>query len=662
MKSIKTKLIVYFSILILVIAATLGIIVMQTVKRTIVSDAEGTLELLAEEGRKLVESRVEIQVRMAEMVAAREDIANMDWEIQQPILIREVEKSEFLSMAIVYPDGTTYDYSGIIINLGDRDYVKKAFNGEVGISDISVARGTEELSMMYAVPIKKESEIVGVLVARASADFLSTVTDDMGYGSVGYAYLINGSGKTIAHPDRERVLEQFNPIEAAAVEEEYRPLAQQFEKILEEQRGVSTYIFGGRNIYCAYAPIENTDWILTITADEGEILYSLPILQKNIILPTLILLVLGIVIAYIIGSSTTKPIISIAKFAEKIADLNVKEDVPKKLLHRKDEIGSLAKTFQFVNDNLREFIIKILGTSQQVASSSEELTAISNQSATSADEVARTIEEIAKSANEQAKDTENGVLKTDELNKIIEEDLKDMEEINTVMERLIILKDDGVENIKSLIDKTKQSDEAIKTIYTSTVETNESAEKISEASKLIENIAEQTNLLALNAAIEAARAGDAGRGFAIVAEEIRKLAEQSTNSVHEINAMLQRLQEKSQNAVDIMQGILTIIKEQVESVQVTESKFHSISGEVEDVKTIVNRSMASAKKMDKQKTELSDIMQSLAAIAEENAASSEEAAASVEEQTASMEEIHNASITLARLAEELQEGITKFKY
>lgn len=662
MKSIKTKLIVYFSILILVIAATLGIIVMQTVKRTIVSDAEGTLELLAEEGRKLVESRVEIQVRMAEMVAAREDIANMDWEIQQPILIREVEKSEFLSMAIVYPDGTTYDYSGIIINLGDRDYVKKAFNGEVGISDISVARGTEELSMMYAVPIKKESEIVGVLVARAGADFLSTVTDDMGYGSVGYAYLINGSGKTIAHPDRERVFEQFNPIEAAAVEEEYRPLAQQFEKILEEQRGVSTYIFGGRNIYCAYAPIENTDWILTITADEGEILYSLPILQKNIILPTLILLVLGIVIAYIIGSSTTKPIISIAKFAEKIADLNVKEDVPKKLLHRKDEIGSLAKTFQFVNDNLREFIIKILGTSQQVASSSEELTAISNQSATSADEVARTIEEIAKSANEQAKDTENGVLKTDELNKIIEEDLKDMEEINTVMERLIILKDDGVENIKSLIDKTKQSDEAIKTIYTSTVETNESAEKISEASKLIENIAEQTNLLALNAAIEAARAGDAGRGFAIVAEEIRKLAEQSTNSVHEINAMLQRLQEKSQNAVDIMQGILTIIKEQVESVQVTESKFHSISGEVEDVKTIVNRSMASAKKMDKQKTELSDIMQSLAAIAEENAASSEEAAASVEEQTASMEEIHNASITLARLAEELQEGITKFKY
>ena len=147
-----------------------------------------------------------------------------------------------------------------------------------------------------------------------------------------------------------------------------------------------------------------------------------------------------------------------------------------------------------------------------------------------------------------------------------------------------------------------------------------------------------------------------------MAEEIRKLAEQSTNSVHEINAMLQSLQEKSQNAVDIMQGILTIIKEQVESVQVTESKFHSISGEVEDVKTIVNRSMASAKKMDKQKTELSDIMQSLAAIAEENAASSEEAAASVEEQTASMEEIHNASITLARLAEELQEGITKFKY
>ena len=92
MKSIKTKLILYFSILIIVIASTLGIIIVKTVSNTVVSDAEDTLGLLVEEGRKLVESRVENQIRMAELAAAQEGLFEMDWTIQHQILINEVEK------------------------------------------------------------------------------------------------------------------------------------------------------------------------------------------------------------------------------------------------------------------------------------------------------------------------------------------------------------------------------------------------------------------------------------------------------------------------------------------------------------------------------------------------------------------------------------------
>lgn len=662
MKSIKTKLIISFSILILIVAATLGFIIMKTVSSIIVSEAEETLELLVEEGRKLVESRVETQIELSEMIAAREELHTMDWTIQQPILINEVEKSDFLSMAIVYPDGTTYDHTGIVINLGDRDYVKSAFNGQPDISEISVARGTDELSMMYAVPMKKDGEVIGVLVTRASADFLSTATDDMGYGNTGYAYLINSKGVTIAHPNREMVLEQFNPIEAVKVDESYRPVAQLFEKILKDKKGISNYFFEGKDLYCAYTPIENTDWILVITANEEEVLDSLPILQRNIILPSLIILLVGILLAYIIGNATSRPIVSLAKYAEIIADLNVKEDVPDKLIKRKDEIGSLAETFKVVTDNLREFIIKISATSEQLASSSEELSAVSNQSTASVDEVARAIEEISNGVNEQAKDTENGVIKTEELNKVLEEELKGMQTIDSIMERLILLKDEGVNIISDLINKTNQSDEAIQTIYTSTIETNESSKRIGEVSSLIESIAKQTNLLALNSAIEAARAGEAGKGFAVVAGEIRSLAEQSTNAVHEINSMLQKLQEKSQNAVLIMQDVLTVIKDQVESVHATGDKFTSIAEEVEGVKSIMNKAMYIVGEMDKQKNELSAIMQNLAAIAQENAASSEEVASSVKEQTMAMAEINKATNALAQLAEELQESISKFKY
>jgi methyl-accepting chemotaxis protein len=301
--------------------------------------------------------------------------------------------------------------------------------------------------------------------------------------------------------------------------------------------------------------------------------------------------------------------------------------------------------------NLRDFIKHIAETAQLVASSSEELTATSQQSAIASDEVARTIEEIAKSANDQAKDTESGVLRTDELSKIIDENLEDMGKISEAIERLTSLKDDGVEIIKSLNVKTQNSDMAIQTIYQSTLETNESAEKIGEASVLINSIAEQTNLLALNAAIEAARAG-----------EIRKLAEQSTNSVKEINEMLKKLQGNSTNSVKSMQEVQSIIREQVESVSMTEGKFVGISEQVESVKNIVSKSVISVKTMNVKKTELDNIMQSLAAIAEENAAGSEQASASMEEQAASIEEISNASDSLSKLAEEMQTNIAKFKY
>ncbi|SES82943.1 HAMP domain-containing protein [Natronincola peptidivorans] len=375
--------------------------------------------------------------------------------------------------------------------------------------------------------------------------------------------------------------------------------------------------------------------------------------------------ILVILIASILNKQITVPILLLSNTIERMSNYDItfrEDDEAASYINRKDEIGSITRALKKMQENLVMLIKNISDTSQQVASSSEELTATSQQSSMASDEVARTIEEIAKSANEQAKDTESGVLKTDELNKIIEEDLKDMDRINNSVNQLTILKNDGVKTIKQLTEKTNNSNEAIKNIHQSAVDTNESAEKIGEASRIIEGIAEQTNLLALNAAIEAARAGEAGKGFAVVADEIRKLAEQSTYSVKEIDEMLKKLQSNSKNAVVIMENVLSIIKEQVESVRVTENKFTGIAEEIEKVGEIVAKSVESVTTMDNTKNALADLMQNLAAIAEENAAGTEEASASVEEQTASMEEIANASESLARLAEELQESIMKFKY
>lgn len=633
-----------------------------TAGNAVTEEVEHSLELLAEEGAKLIKTQLRVDMAILETIAQRDEIITMDWEIQQSVLSGELDRQSFNALGVINLDGTGSYSNGIPLDLRGRNYVEAALKGKTTVSNVVIDPVTNGPVVMLTTPIKNSGIVVGALIGRMNVFFLSNLITDMGFGDQGYAYIIDEQGTIISDADINRVINQWNPIIEAEEDEELKSVAENFQKIIEEKNGTSTYIYGGNDLYCGFAPIEETDWTIVITATRDEVLDALPSLQRNIIIVTLMVLIVSIIVCWVVGNSIAKPIILTAKHAEKIANLDITQDISKKLLQRKDEIGSLSRAFQTITDNLRSFINQIADTSQQVASSSQQLTATSQQSAMAADEVARTIEEIAKSANEQAKDTESGVLKTDELNKIIEKDVRHMEQINEAMKQLIILKDQGVEIIKALTDKTHRSHEAAQAIYESTVETNGNAEKIGEASRLIESIAEQTNLLALNAAIEAARAGEAGKGFAVVAEEIRKLAEQSTHSAKEIDDMVRKLQSTSQSTVTTMQEVSSFIKEQVTSVDMTESKFEGISNQVESVTNIVNQSLMAVEEMVIKKDELADVIQNLAAIAEENAAGTEEASASVEEQTASMEEIANSSDSLARLAEEMQDSIGKFKY
>ncbi|WP_051569392.1 methyl-accepting chemotaxis protein [Alkaliphilus transvaalensis] len=336
--------------------------------------------------------------------------------------------------------------------------------------------------------------------------------------------------------------------------------------------------------------------------------------------------------------------------------------ISQKHLNLKDEFGEIINAIEHMKNSIKEIVKNIGDTAQLVSSSSEELTATSQQSSIAADEVAKTIEEIAKGANHQARDTEEGVKIANELSEIISEDLIDMEILKSQMEGLRKSKDEGIIIVNNLANKNHENNEAMAMIHEMVLKTNESAEKISSATSIINGIAEQTNLLALNAAIEAARAGEAGKGFSVVAEEIRKLAEESSKSVNEIDIVVSGLQRDSENAVTTMIKAKEIIKEQTEDVEITNIKYQDINKAVEEAMQIVEKSTDSVNNMKNKKDEFIQIIENLSAISQQNAAGTEEASASVEEQTAAIEEIANSSEALASLAEEMQESIKRFKY
>lgn len=156
MKGLKSKLIIYFSVLILIASVIVGGISITSSSAALENEAEKSLHTISEEAAKHTRARVDTQMRTLETIAFTEEITSMDWAIQQPALRNYVQKTDFLDLAIIEPNGTATYSEGNTANLADRAYFKRALEGETNISDVIISKVTGDVVLMYATPIEKK--------------------------------------------------------------------------------------------------------------------------------------------------------------------------------------------------------------------------------------------------------------------------------------------------------------------------------------------------------------------------------------------------------------------------------------------------------------------------------------------------------------------------
>ncbi|WP_201260062.1 methyl-accepting chemotaxis protein [Tissierella sp. P1] len=658
LKSIKTKLSLFYGVLLLVICMGFGVVSYIASSKALSISIDESLSQLAIQNAEIVDKGMEIQFNALEALAESDWLKGTSLTLNEKLklLNNEVKRSNHIDMFITDINGNMEDTAGGRANVSDREYFIKALSGEKAVSDPIIDKTNGNLILCYAVPIKDGGRVKGVLAATRDGNVLSDFISDMRFGENSEAFMINKQGTTVASKDRELVMNMYNILEQAKADSGLKSLAGLQQKMTQGEKGVGEYSYKGVTKYMGFAPVEGTNWSLAITAPKSEVMSQVNSLTMTMIIISIIFLVISIAITLFIAGGISRPIKEASDYLNIVATGNFTGMVPAQLLEMNDETGTLAKAIDTMQESVKDIIKEVVSESsnvsqmlvdinsdmrklnksiEEISATTEELSATTEENAASTEEMSATSTEIEKAIESTAYKAQEGAVTVSDINKMSE----------NMKQRAISSREDTIEIYRKTKDDLQNA-----------IEQSKEVDKINELSEAILAITSQTNLLALNAAIEAARAGEAGKGFAVVADEIRKLAEGSKNTVSRIQEVtkiiLEGVNDLLSSSSEIMEFIDKKVLDDYESLVSTSEEYSKSSFIINDM---VNEFSSTSEEL------LASMQNMVKAIDEIAIAANEEAegATNIAQEVSAITEMSDHVIKLADTAKERSELLLK---